>query len=113
MADLVALDLPGGPLFVAELERAWEAGDAILPIDQRLPVAAKHDLVERMGAGRVVTADHRTALVRGRPVEPGDAAVVATSGSTGTPKGVVLTHDAIAASAGATSNRLGVTEADH
>ncbi|MEJ7800545.1 MAG: AMP-binding protein, partial [Ilumatobacter sp.] len=32
---------------------------------------------------------------------------------TGTPKGVVLTHDANTASAGATSNRLGVTEADH
>jgi O-succinylbenzoic acid--CoA ligase len=33
---------------------------------------------------------------------------VATSGSTGAPKGVVLTHDAVAASAVATSARLGV-----
>ncbi|MEO6651192.1 MAG: AMP-binding protein [Ilumatobacteraceae bacterium] len=113
MADLVALDLPGGPQFVAELERAWESGDAVLPVDQRLPADAKRDLVRQMGAGRIVTSDDRTALGDGRPVEPGDAAVVATSGSTGRPKGVVLTHDAIAASAAATSGRLGVTPADH
>ncbi|MEZ5216716.1 MAG: AMP-binding protein [Ilumatobacteraceae bacterium] len=38
--------------------------------------------------------------------------VVPTSGTTGAPKGVVLTHDAVAASARATSARLGVTPAD-
>ena len=42
----------------------------------------------------------------GRPVEDGDALVIATSGSTGDPKGVVLTHDAVAASAAASSARL-------
>ena len=41
-------------------------------------------------------------------VEDGDALVVATSGTTGEPKGVVLTHDAVRASALATSARLGV-----
>jgi len=49
----------------------------------------------------------------GEEVDDGDALVVATSGSTGTPKGVVLTHDAIAASAEATSRRLEVTADDH
>jgi O-succinylbenzoic acid--CoA ligase len=44
----------------------------------------------------------------GVPVEPGDALVVATSGTTGEPKGVVLTHDAVASSAAATSARLSV-----
>jgi O-succinylbenzoic acid--CoA ligase len=43
-----------------------------------------------------------------RPTEPGDAVVVATSGTTGEPKGAVLTHDAVIASARATSGRLGV-----
>jgi len=49
----------------------------------------------------------------GDEVEPGDALVVASSGSTGTPKGVVLTHDAVAASAEATSIRLEVGADDH
>ena len=39
--------------------------------------------------------------------------MLATSGTTGEPKGVVLTHDAVRASALATSARLGVTPADH
>jgi o-succinylbenzoate---CoA ligase len=96
---LVALDLPGGPEFVAELQRIWDHGDAALPVDQRLPPPAREELLAAMRVSE--------------PVEPGDALVVATSGSTGAPKGVVLTHDAVAASAEATSARLGVTAADH
>ncbi|MFK8022591.1 MAG: AMP-binding protein [Ilumatobacter sp.] len=99
MARLVALDLPGGPAFVDLLRDVWNSGDAAFPVDQRLPGAAKATLMSAMGVGE--------------PVEPGDALVVATSGSTGHPKGVVLTHDAVAASAEATSVRLGVTADDH
>lgn len=114
MASLVALDLPGGSSFVDELRRTWDAGDAVLPVDQRLPRDARRALVTEMGASVVVGADgSRHALPSGRPVEPGDSIVVATSGSTGRPKGVVLTHHAVAASAEATSRRLGVTSGDH
>lgn len=114
MNELVALDLPGGDRFVTELQRAWDTGDAVFPVDQRLPDPAKRALLDDLGAGSVVDAGgDRTALGTGRPVEPGDALVVATSGSTGTPKGVVLTHDAVAASARATSRRLGVAADDH
>jgi O-succinylbenzoic acid--CoA ligase len=96
---LVALDRAGGPAFVEELQRIWERGDAAFPVDQRLPPPAREEL--------------RAAMRVGEPVEPGDALVVATSGSTGTPKGVVLTHDAVAASACATSERLAVSDDDH
>lgn len=98
-STLVAIDLPGGPDFVAALQRIWRAGDAAFPVDQRLPSAAKEAVCR--------------AVRVGEPVEAGDALVVATSGSTGTPKGVVLTHDAVAASAAATSERIGVRPDDH
>lgn len=99
MNRLVAIDLPGGPEFVDELRHVWDAGDAAFPVDQRLPRSAKRELCAAMRVGD--------------EVQPGDALVMVTSGSTGTPKGVVLTHDAVAASARATSDRLDVHPDDH
>lgn len=82
-----------------ELTRAWDQGDAVLPVDPRLPAPARAAVLE---AARL-----------DEPVEPGDALVVATSGTTGAPKLAVLTHDAVAASAAASSAALAVEpEAD-
>lgn len=114
MHRLVALDLPGGPKFADELQRVWSTGDAALPVDQRFPTAAKTELYTRMGAAAVIdSSGDRSTLDGGWAVEQGDALVVATSGSTGAPRGVVLTHDAVAASAAATSARLDVSGDDH
>ena len=113
MPTLVALDLPGGPAFVAELQRVWDAGDAALPVDPRLPPAAREQLFAALAPGAVVDGEGRRTLAGGRPVETGDALVVATSGTTGIPRGVVLTHAAVQASAAATSARLGVDPAVH
>lgn len=113
MPSLVALDLPGGSMFVDALRRAWDAGDAVLPVDQRLPAPAKGQLLAAMAPAAIVDLTGRVVLAAGRPVEDGDALVVATSGTTGAPRGVVLTHAAVAASAVATSARLGVDAVVH
>ena len=113
MRRLVALDLPGGRQFVDELQRAWGAGDAVLPLDQRFDESTKLDLVRQLRASVVIDATGTATIEQGSPVEDGDALVMATSGTTGIAKGVVLTHDALRASAHATSDALRVSDDDH
>jgi O-succinylbenzoic acid--CoA ligase len=79
-----------------------------LPLDTRLSKAALSRVIDRLRPSVVIGADGEATSQRGEPVDDGDALVVATSGTTGEAKGVVLTHDAVEASARATSARLGV-----
>lgn len=97
MPRLVVVEAHGTPAFVDALRAAWDAGDAVLPLDPRLPPRARDAVL--------------TAARPDEPTEPGDALVVATSGTTGTPRAAVLTHDAVEASALATSTRLAVDPA--
>jgi O-succinylbenzoic acid--CoA ligase len=97
MRRLLVVEAEGTAAFVDALRRAWDGGDAVFPLDPRLPGPA------RAAALAAVRPDE--------PVDEGDALVVTTSGSTGEPKAVVLTHDAVAASAWATSARLHVDPA--
>ena len=90
---LVALALPPGDEFIAELDAAWARGDAVMPIDPNVPISVAERLLAAM-----------------RPTEPvgADVAlVILTSGSTGEPKGALLSHAALEASARATHPRIG------
>lgn len=108
MAHVVALDLPAGPGFVDALQRTWDLGAAAFPVDQRLPDAERRRTLATIAPTHVIDADQELrSLDDGRPTDDGDALVMATSGTTGHPKGVVLTHDAVAASAVATSAVVG------
>jgi len=100
--------------FVDALQAIWDTGDAAAPLDPRLPLVARNAMLDALRPTRIVRSDgEQHALADGIPVEEGDALVVATSGTSGQPKGVVLTHDAIAASAHATSARLGIDPSRH
>lgn len=112
MAGLVALALPAGPDFVAALRRTWDRGDAAFPVDLRLPAAELERVMATVAPTSIVEADgEERSLAGGVGAVDGDALVVATSGTTGHPKGVILTHEAVAASARATSSALGVDPA--
>jgi O-succinylbenzoic acid--CoA ligase len=54
-----------------------------------------------------------SALPDGRPMQDGEALVIASSGSTGSPKGIIHTHSSVLAGAQASASRLQLTASDH
>ena len=114
MARLIALDMPASTKFVDLVEGAWSNGDAVLPIDQRLRLASKRMLLDTMAPSEVIDASFTaSSLPNGRPMQDGDALVIASSGSTGSPKGIIHTHSSLLAGAQASASRLQLTSDDH
>ena len=111
---LIALDMPASTEFAIHVRNAWDAGDAVFPIDQRLPQAAKNALVAQIKPSLVI--DETGNIVKSsdsEPTENHDALVIATSGSTGTPKGVVHTHESIQALLNLSQARLNTDSSTH
>ena len=98
MLRLVPVEAVPGEAFVDALRRAWADGDAVLPVDPRLPSAVALAVV--------------AAMRPDEPVEPGDALVVATSGTTGDPKGVLHIHNSAIATIDSTIVRQGIGPSD-
>ncbi len=109
MTRLIAVALPNEPRAADLVQRTWEAGDAVLPLDPSAPRAVTDELLSALRPDRLATLDDPvgTALPAPLPTADGTALVVATSGSTGRRKGVVLSAAALAASTTASLARLG------
>jgi len=114
MPQLVALDMPAGNQFLAAVLGVWDRGDAVFPLDQRLPAVAQFELISAMAPASIIDASgNETPLPNARPVRNGDSLVIATSGSSGSPKGVVHTHASMNAAAKSSNSRLGCTKDHH
>jgi len=102
---LVAIALPR-PAAARAIVAAWEAGEAVLPLDRDAPAPELAALLAAARPTHLLDGDGRRRRPGGEPAEAGLAAVVATSGTAGAPKLVELGADAVGWSARATSAAL-------
>jgi len=112
--ELVAVDLPGGETFVEAVRQIWDAGDAVLPVDQRLSPDERQQVLGQARPRSVVggSRGERFSCDPGAPpVGEDEALVVPTSGSTGAAKFVVHTFGSLNAHARAVHHRLEVDPA--
>jgi O-succinylbenzoic acid--CoA ligase len=109
--DLVAVTLPPSLAWLDLVSEIWDAGAALLPIDERLPAPRRAELIER--AGPTVLLDETGARRReGEPVESGITLAVHSSGTGGAPAFAQFDRGAIEAAVSSSSLALGATGAD-
>jgi o-succinylbenzoate---CoA ligase len=108
---LVAIALPR-PAAARAVVAAWEAGEAVLPLDPGAPAAELKGILAVARPTHLLDGDGRRRLPGGEAAEAGLAAVVATSGTSDAPKVVELGADAVRWSALATSAALGAGPGD-
>jgi o-succinylbenzoate---CoA ligase len=108
---LLAVALPR-PAAAEAIVRAWEAGEAVLPLDPDAPGPELARLLDAARPTHLLDAGGRARLPGGRPAAPGTAAVVATSGTGGRPKAVELDAAAVEAAARAVAAALAAGQGD-
>lgn len=90
------------------VRRAWDAGLAVAVVDPELPRLRLDAVVASLRPNAVIDHSGTSKLDGGRQLPAGIAAVVGTSGTTGAPRSVVLSRAAVAASARAVTDGLGI-----
>jgi O-succinylbenzoic acid--CoA ligase len=108
---LIATILPNVEV-APEVFRAWDAGEAVMPLNPALPRAELERLLAFARPTHVVDADGRHVFAGGEPVDADTAAIVCTSGTTGAPKAVELTRSGLHAMGRGVSAALGVDTDD-
>ena len=88
---VVAVIAAGNSLATAAVA-AWDAGEAILPINPSAPRAEVDRLLHQLRPTHVVEGGSRASVPGGVPAPADTAAIVVTSGTTAEPKGVELTR---------------------
>ena len=107
MRALVSLDLPLCASFVNALKDAYERGESVCVLDQRLSASRRREVLDLLSPTDIIGGDgDRTPWPSGRGVDDGDGLVMLTSGSSGVPKAAVLTWRAIEESSKRTSAAL-------
>lgn len=95
-----------GPRAIEMIDRAWAAGDAVLPLDPAIGHARSVAIATRMRAHRFVDPSGSIELDTGSPVPSGTALVIRTSGTTGRARGVIVSHATLGAAVAASVDRL-------
>lgn len=110
-APVVAIALPA-PRAADAILQAWEAGEAVLPLDPAMPAPELRDVMDRLRPTHLLDSTGRHELSEGEPTGNGIAAIVRTSGTTGDPRGVELTFNGLRASALAVSSAVNAQTGD-
>jgi O-succinylbenzoic acid--CoA ligase len=96
--ELLAVDVPAGPVWVDIVRRCWAEDVAFLPLDVRSKDAERRATLDRAQPAAILDAAGEVTLFGGSaPVPPGIAVVIATSGTGGVPRLVEVPRAAVEA----------------
>ncbi|MBK5259507.1 MAG: acyl--CoA ligase [Thermoanaerobaculia bacterium] len=112
--DLIAIQLPNSPEFVASWLAALELSLVVIPIDRDAPQNEVSSILGHFDACALVSKSGiQVRETRQRSILPRDARLVKlTSGSTGKPKGIVTSAANLAADAAHICSTMGILPGD-